>query len=417
MSGYTVIRARKLIDGTGNRPLDYPMVVLKDSRIVDVGNEDQLDPPRGEYVKQITLENETLLPGLIDSHVHLALGTRGSYEEMMNETDGTHLLTGVSNAREALLAGITSVKDAGARNRVTLDLKHGWEQGMILAPRLYVSGRPLTVPGGHFHFCNNNECSGVDEVREKVRQFVNEKVDLIKIMASGGGTTGTSNRQSAFNEDELRAAVEEAHLFNKTTMAHCEAYDSVGNAARAGVDVLEHCGFILQDGTRGFDKSAVRTIVKKNLFYNPTLQTGSTLRDNLRLKSERGETLTNREKSTMEELEYKIKRKSENLISMFKMGVQIVAGSDGIGLGTSTQLLRALELMVDAGLSPMYVITSATLNAARTLKVNNLLGTITRGSVADVIAVKGNPLKNISNLRHVKMVIQRGEIMRFNKDL
>jgi imidazolonepropionase-like amidohydrolase len=417
MSGYTVIRARKLIDGTGNRPLDYPMVVLKDSRIVDVGNEDQLDPPRGEYVKQITLENETLLPGLIDSHVHLALGTCGSYDEMMNETDGVQLLTGVANAREALRAGITLVKDAGARNRVTLDLKEGWKQGMILAPRLYVSGRPLTVPGGHFHFCNNNECSGVEEVREKVKQFVNEKVDIIKIMASGGGTKGTSNRQSAFTEDELRVAVEEAHLFNKTTMAHCEAYESVGNAARAGVDVLEHCGFILPDGTRGFDKSAVRTVVKNNLFYNPTLQTGSTVRDNLQLRSERGETLLNREKSILEELNYKIRKKSENLISMFKMGVQIVAGSDGIGLGTSTQLLRTLELMVDAGLSPMDVIISATSNAARALKMNHILGTITKGLEADMIAVKGNPLENISNLRFVKMVIQRGQTVRLNKGL
>jgi imidazolonepropionase-like amidohydrolase len=415
MVQYTVLRARKLLDGTGNRPIKDPVVVLQGSRIVNVGRDDQVDPPKGEHVRQITLENETLLPGLIDSHIHLALGTRGSYEDMMSESDGVHLLTGVVNAREALLAGITSVKDAGARNRVTLDLKLGWEQGIIRAPRLFVSGRPVTVPGGHFHFCNNNECSGVEEVRKRVRQFVNEKVDIIKIMASGGGTKGTSNRQSAFNENELKAAVEEAHFFNKTTMAHCEAYESVGNAARAGVDVLEHCGFILQDGTRGFDKEAVKTMIEKKLFYNPTLQTGSALRDYLRLKIERRETLSHQEKRTLTDLEYKIKRKSENLLAMFNMGVQIVAGSDAIGLGTSTQLVRTLELMVEAGLPPMEVISSATVNAARALKVDHVMGTITRGLEADIIAVKGNPLENISELRSIKMVILRGEVIRFNK--
>ncbi|UCH36979.1 MAG: amidohydrolase family protein, partial [Candidatus Bathyarchaeota archaeon] len=189
MVQYTVLRAEKLLDGTGNRPIEHPAVVLQGSRIVNVGRDDQVDPPKGEHVRQITLENETLLPGLIDSHIHLALGTRGNYEDMMSESDGVHLLTGVVNAREALLAGITSVKDAGARNRVTLDLKLGWEKGIIRAPRLFVSGRPLTVPGGHFHFCNNNECSCVEEIRKRVIHFANEKVDFIKIMASVVGIT------------------------------------------------------------------------------------------------------------------------------------------------------------------------------------------------------------------------------------
>ncbi len=411
MDSFTILRARRLIDGTGKDPVDFPVIVVKNNVISGVGVEDQIDLPRGREVREITLENGTLLPGLIDSHVHLALGTHGRYEEMMLETDGVHLITGVVNSGEALHAGITTIKEMGARNRVALDLREGWRRGLIEAPRLIVSGRPLTVPGGHFHFCNNNECEGVDEVRERVRQLVEEGVDFIKIMASGGGTRGTNNRQASFSEEELRAAVEEAHRLNKTVAAHCEAYESVGNAARAGVDVLEHCGFILPNGSRGFDKEAVRTMVDKELYYDPTLQTGAAIRDALREREQRGETLTESEKSTLARLEYKIRRKSENLARMLEMGVQVVAGSDGIGLGNSARLIRAMELMAEAGMTPMQMIIAATSNAAKALKLDNAFGAIKEGLEADIIAVEGDPSSDISNLRSLKLLMQRGKIV------
>ena len=411
MDSFTILRARRLIDGTGKDPVDFPVIVVKNNVISGVGVEDQIDLPRGRMVNEITLENGTLLPGLIDSHVHLALGTRGRYEEMMRETDGVHLITGIVNSGEALHAGITTIKEAGARNRVALDLREGWRRGLIEAPRLIVSGRPLTVPGGHFHFCNNNECEGVDEVRERVRQLVEEGVDFIKIMASGGGTRGTSNRQASFSEEELRAAVEEAHRLNKTVAAHCEAYESVGNAARAGVDVLEHCGFILPNGSRGFDKEAVRTMVDKELYYDPTLQTGAAIRDALREREQRGETLTESEKSTLARQEYKIRRKSENLARMLEMGVQVVAGSDGIGLGNSARLIRAMELMAEAGMTPMQVITAATSKAAKALKVDNAFGAIKEGLEADIIVVEGDPSSDFSSLRSLKLLMQRGKIV------
>jgi len=411
MDSFTVLRARRLIDGTGREPIDFPVVVVKNNIISEVCVKGRIELPQGGEVKEVNLENSTLLPGLIDSHLHLALGTRGRYEEMMRETDGVHLMTGIANAREALHAGITTVKEAGARNRVALDLREGWRRGLIEAPRLIVSGRPLTVPGGHFHFCNDNECEGVDEVRNRVRQLVEEGVDFIKIMASGGGTRGTSNRQASFSEEELRAAVEEAHRLNKTVSAHCEAYESVGNAARAGVDVLEHCGFILPDGSRGFDEEAVRTMVDKELYYDPTLQTGSAVRDALRERAQSGETLTERERSTLEGQEYKIRRKSENLARMVEMGVSVVAGSDGIGLGNSARLVRAMELMVVAGMSPMQVMVAATSNAAKVLRMDHMFGAIREGLEADIIAVEGDPSANISSLGSLKLVMQSGKIV------
>jgi len=406
-----VLRARRLIDGTGRRPVDYPVVVVKDGVILAAGAEGQVDIPGEDGLEEVDLGDATILPGLIDSHVHLALGTRGRYEEMMEETDGVHLITGIVNARAALHAGITSVKEAGARNRVALDLREGWRLGLIEAPRLYVSGRPLTVPGGHFHFCNDNTADGVDEVRKRVRQFVDEGVDLIKIMASGGGTRGTSNREASFSEEELRAAVEESHRLGRTTMAHCEAYESVGRAATVGVDVLEHCGFILPDGSRGFDEDAARTMAERRLYYDPTLQTGSRLMDALRERRDRGEMLTESEEASLEAAEHKIRRKSENLMRMVGMGVRAVAGSDGIGLGNSTRLLRAMELMAEAGMEPLDVIAAATSNAARALRVDDRIGTVREGLEADLIAVGGDPTKDMSRLRYLTMVMEGGKII------
>ncbi len=412
MDSFKIIRARRLIDGTGRDPIDYPVVVVKNSKIVQVGVESDVDIPVGDSVEKVNITDGTILPGLIDSHVHLALGTQGRYEEMMRESNSVHLMTGIVNSRIALEAGITTIKEAGARDRVALDLREGWRMGLIEAPRLLVSGRPLTAPRGHFYFCNDNEAKGVDEVRSRVRQFVNEGVDLIKIMASGGGTKGTRSSLASFTEDELRAAVDEAHKHERTTFTHCEAYDSVGNAARAGVDVLEHCGFILPDGTRGFDEAAVRTMAEKGLYYNPTLQTGSQRRDALKLRKRLGKSLTGEEEETLERLEYKIRRKSENLMRMVGMGVQVVAGSDGIGLGNSAQLIRTMELMVEAGMDPLQVIASATSTAARAVKMDHLFGTITKGLEADIITVEGDPSSDISCLRSPTMIMQAGKMVR-----
>lgn len=415
MSSLYVLHARRLIDGTGKEPIDYPVVVVKDGEISKVGNKDQMDLPSSGDVKEIVFKKETLLPGLIDSHLHLALGTGGGYEAMMRETDGIQLMTGIINARQALSTGITTIKEAGARNRIALDLKEGWERGIIEAPRLVVSGRPITVTGGHFHFCNDNEADGVDEVRKMVRKLVKENVDVIKIMASGGGTSGTDNRKTSYSEDELKAIVNESHKYNKTTFAHCEAIKSIGNAARAGVDVLEHCGFLLPDGSRGFDEEAVKSMVRNKLFYNPTLQTGSKHLDSLRMKKAKNNLLTKIDKQNFEKLEYKIRRKQENLVRMVSMGVQIVAGSDGIGLGNSDRLIRAMELMVEAGLTPMQVIVAATSNGAKAIKMDHLFGTLKKGLKADIIAVEGDPSKNISDLRSVKMVMSEGKIKRLSQ--
>lgn len=414
MDSRIILTADKMIDGTGAPPVDDPYIIIQGNTIHSTGAQATLDPSDYPDAQHIHLEGCTLLPGLIDSHIHLALGTGGGYEAMMKETDGVQLITGVINARQALHAGVTTIKEAGARNRVAFDLKTAKRKGLIEAPRLLVSGRPITAPFGHFYFCNDNEAATAEEARQRVRQLVAEGADFIKIMASGGGTGGTSSRDPSFSEDILSAIVEEAHKHGKITSAHCEAYDSVGYAAKAGVDVLEHCGFIMPDGTRGFDEATVKLMSEKELYYDPTIQTGSQRRDALKARKEAGETLSEAEEAALTNADYKIRRKSENLKRMKLMGVKVVAGSDGIGLGNSTQLIRAMEIMVDAGLTPMEVITAATFGGASALKMEETFGSLRKGLLADIIAVKGDPSKDITAIRSLRMVMQEGNIVNKN---
>lgn len=414
---YTVIRAERMIDGTGTEPVNDPVIVIRGDRIHQVIVDGDGKIPQGDGVTELNLEGQTILPGLVDAHIHLTLGTYGGYGAIIQEPDSVHLMAGIANARAALHAGITTMMDAGARNLVAQSLRQGINMGLVDGPRLFVAGRPLTITGGHFHFCNDNEADGVDQVINRIRQFVKEDVDYVKIMASGGGSAnigslgGPSASQVAFNEDELRSAVKESHKLGRITTAHCESYDSVGNAARAGVDIICHCGFILPDGTRSFDEEAVKTMAEKGLYYSPTLQTGSDRYDKLRSKQKDGQDLTKEEEISLKTLEYKFQRKFKNLKRIRKMGVNVVAGSDSTGVGTSTRLVRTMEMLVDAGMSPLEVIASATSIVAKAFKMENLFGAIKVGLKADIIAVEGNPEKNISEFRNLKFCMKDGKII------
>jgi imidazolonepropionase-like amidohydrolase len=414
---YTIINAKKIIIGNGEKPLKEQALLVKGDKIVYIGEDIYQKIPSGSDFNEINLEYQTLLPGLVDTHIHLTLGTYGGYSEIIREPDSIHLLAGAANAKKALYEGITTMMDAGSRNLVAQDLRNGINMGIIEGPRLFVAGKPLTITGGHFHFCNDNEADGIDQVIRRVRQFVKENADFVKIMASGGGSAnigslgGPNASQVAFNLDELIAAVNESHKLGRITTAHCEAFESVGNAAEAGVDILCHCGFILPDGSRGFDVDAVKIMAEKELYYNPTLQTGSERYDELRSKKEKGDILTYEEEKSLESIEYKYKRKFDNLIRMKNMGVKIIAGSDATGLGNSTRLIRTMELMVDAGMTPMEVISSATSVAAHAFNLDKLFGEIKVGLKADLIAVDGNPDNEITALRNIKFCMKDGKII------
>ncbi len=407
----TVIRAKALFDGTGTPPVPNAIVILEGSRIVAAGPESAIETPRGPQVRALDFPDGYLLPGLIDAHTHLMFGSGdATYEEVIErDSDQLMLLRAARNAHIHLNAGVTTLRDCGARNQVTFDLRRGVRQGLALAPRLLLSGRPVTTTGGHFWWCNQ-EADGVEGVRKAVRQLVRDGADFIKIMASGGGTAGTDNRRPSYSVEELRAIVDEAHNLGKPTTAHCIATQSIVNALDAGVDSIEHATFIEPDGSYRFNPRIAERIARQGVLVSPTVQTGYRKREMLLARRAQGHALTPEEKRRLEDLQVKCERQVEFLGRLWsEWEVSIVAGTDAIQ--TFGDYCLGLELQVQAGMSPADVICSATSVAARAVGVGHLVGTIEPGKEADLIVVDQDPLQDIRALRSMRMVMQGGTVM------
>ena len=407
----TVIRAKALIDGTGAPPVQNAVVVVDGSRIVAAGPQVAVEAPRGPEVRELDFPDGFLLPGFIDAHTHLMFGAgEATYEEVIErDSDEIMLLRAARNAHIHLNAGVTTLRDCGARNKVTFDLRRGVRQGLALAPRLLLSGRPVTVTKGHFWWCNG-EAEGVMGVRKAVRRLVEDGADFIKIMASGGGTVGTDNRRPSFSVEELRAIVDEAHNQGVPTTAHCIATQSIVNALDAGVDSIEHATFIEPDGSYRFNPHIAERIAGQGVRVSPTVQTGYRRREKLLAMREEGHALTPEDMSRLEDLQIKCERQVEFLGRLWsEWGITIVAGTDAIS--SFGDYCLGLELQVEAGMSTAEVIRSATGVAAQAVGLDHLVGTLEPGKEADLIVVDQDPLEDIRALRSMRMVMQRGGVV------
>ena len=409
--GPTVIRAKALFDGTGAPPVRNAVAVVEGSRIVAAGAEGEVAAPRGSQVRELDYRDGYLLPGLIDAHTHLMFGAGdATYEEVIErDSDQVMLLRAARNAHTHLSAGVTTLRDCGARNQVTFDLRRGVRQGLALAPRLLLSGRPVTTTGGHFWWCNQ-EADGVEGVRKAVRHLVRDGADFIKIMASGGGTAGTDPRRPSYSVEELRAIVDEAHNLGKPATAHCIATQSIVNALDAGVDSIEHATFIEPDGSYRFNPWIAERIAQQGVRVSPTVQTGYRKREKLLARKEQGHALTPQEEQRLEALNVKCERQVEFLGRLWsEWEVSIVAGTDSIQ--TFGDYCLGLELQVQAGMDPADVIRSATSVAARAVGLADVVGTVEPGRDADLIVVDQDPLGDIRALRSMRMVMQRGAVV------
>ena len=407
----TVIRAKALLDGTDAPPVPNAVVVVQGGRIVAAGPEEAVDVPRGPDVRELDCRDGYLLPGLIDAHTHLMFGAgERSYEQVIeNDSDEVMLLRAARNAHVHLSVGVTALRDCGARNQITFDLRRGARQGLVLAPRLLLSGRPVTMTGGHFWWCNQ-EADGVDGVRKAVRELVRDGADFIKIMASGGGTAGTDNRLPSYSVDELRAIIDEAHGLGKLTTAHCLATQSIVNALDAGVDAIEHAGFIEPDGSYLFDPHVAERIAQQGVMISPTVQTGYRGREKLLALREQGQALTPAQERRLESVHAKCESQVEFVGRLWsEWNVPIVAGTDAIQ--TFGDYCLGLELQVQAGMSPADVVRSATSVAARAVGLDHLVGTVEPGKEADLIVVDSDPHEDIRALRSMRLVMQKGALI------
>ena len=408
----TLIRAARLADGLSTSSKANQAVLVTEDRIQAVGSAEEITQNAPPGTETVDLGDATLTPGLIDGHTHLSLAGDGrDYAQMFSETDEMMVLTGARNLQLHLAAGITTLREHGARNKVGFILKEGIARGYIVGPRMQVSGRPITCTGGHFHMCNE-EADGPDEIRRSVRRLVHEGADYLKIMASGGGTSNTIPGRASYSVDELHAAVHEAHHFHKLTAAHCRAKESMQRAVEAGIDLMEHAEFLDPDNEMRFDPDLADKMAECGTWISPTLQAWTKYGRIVELQGQRTTAFLNKkEQAELQALESRAETRLEVMRRMLdhcKME-RIVPGTDsGVGSLTFGHLDYDLRLLVQVGFSPGEALLSATSISAAALGLEQEIGTIEVGKIADLAAFKGDPTEDVLALSEVVAVFQSG---------
>lgn len=401
-----VVHAGELIDGIGDSPRAKVSILVRDDRIIAV--EPGFVNPEGAAI--IDLSNSTVMPGLIDSHVHITYSYTGKnpIAERVTLTDIDRALGAVGNLKRTLEAGFTSVRDVGGDTATVVGLKRAVAAGRIPGPRLWVAGTPLGPTGGHSDQQNGLSptvdvhsadavIDGPDEARRAVRRLHREGVDLIKIMPSGGVTSiGDDPNLTLMTDDEIKAVVDAAHALGMRVAAHAHGKDAIIRAATLGVDSIEHGSF--------GDAEAYKAMKEHGTYLVPTLLVADTA---LRVAKEHPETMNpSSAKKAIEVGPLTLK----NAGAAYRAGVKIAFGTDQ-ALAPHGKNAQEFPLLVRSGLTPMDAIKAATRNAANLLNASADIGAVEPGRFADLVAVDGNPMTDITELERVTFVMKGGEIV------
>lgn len=404
------LRAGTLIDGLAERGVSDAGISISGDKISWVGPWSGLEE-KVEPDAVLDLSDCVVIPGLIDSHTHTSLLADGRpYEEVARESDETMLLAGTTNLRRHLLAGVTTARDNGSRNVLGFLLKDAVSRGLIDGPRLLVSGRPVTKPGGHFFWCNG-EADTCEDIEAAIALLVGQGADHIKIMASGGGTQGTDPRAATYSLQELQCAVTTAHALERLTTAHCRALESMTRVAEAGIDCMEHAEFLRPDGTMAYDEATADALLRSGMFISPTLSAwhwDTVVR--LRRSVEEGSASPD-ERRRLGELERDVETVLVTFNAMLRdgFGERIVGGTDaGCFDVTFGHIDYTMQLMVAGGMKEMQVIKSCTSVAARALGLEDSVGAIRAGACADLVVLGSDPLQDIAAVNDIRGVCQGG---------
>ena len=411
----TVLRADRLFDGIRTTPRTHSALLLNEERIEAVGPAKEIEQAAGPTASTINYGDACLSPGLIDGHTHTTLAGDGRpYADLFRETDEIMALVGVKNLLAHLRSGVTTVREHGSRNLLGFTLREGLQRGYFSGPRMLVSGRPITQPNGHFHFCNGT-AQTEEEIRSAIRQLVSEGADYIKIMASGGGTEGTEPGKASYSSAELEAAVHEAHHLGVLTAAHCRATESMARALQAGIDLMEHAEFLSEDGALAFDPKIAQQLADDDIFISPTLQAWTNFPRIVELTNRRS--LGRFGLAQEAELQRLQVRKHERLDIMRRLldyGIhdRIVPGTDsGPGLIAFGHMDYDLQLLVESGLTAGEALVAATQTSARAIGRDSDLGTLEPGKIADITVFTGDPTQDISKVSDVRAVYSEGRLV------
>ncbi len=397
------VRCGRLIDGTGAPPIDHAVIVIEGERIVAAGA--GVAVPEGAEV--IDLGGATVLPGLIDCHTHLTFAMGGDYfENLATRSSLDRAIVAHKHAKATLNAGFTTVRDVGSADYIDVALKGAIDRGEIPGPRMQVATLGVGATGGHFDdshlspFLELHGFSGIADGEEAIRKLIRDEVkhgaDVIKLAATAGVL---SNEESVgapqYTLAEMKAAVDEAHMWGKRIAAHAHGTEGIRRAVEAGVDSIEH-GSLTDDAGLAAMNLHGTTLV-------PTLYVGAWI---LEGAGKNGVTPQQLEKAKLIATQCR-----DTVARARKAGVKLAFGTDA-GVFPHGLNAREFALLVASGLTPMEAIQDATVRAAELLGWSDRVGRVTPGLYADLIAVTGDPLADIHELEKVAFVMKGGVVMK-----
>ena len=395
----TIVRAGKLLDVRTGKTLTNQVIVIEDGKIVSVGAD---TGTADASAKVIDLSGKTVLPGLIDAHTHITFDPKYGYDRLAISVPREALI-GAKNARITLLAGFTTIRNVGATEFADIALRDAINAGDVPGPRMDASGPALSITGGHcddnllpyeWHATEVGVADGVENVQHKVREVIKYGADVIKICATGGVLSlGDNPQASQFTQEELRAAIADAHRLGRKVAAHAHGAQGILWATEAGVDSIEHGSYI--------DDAGIAAMKAHGTYLVPTLYLGDWFLENAP-KMNVPPSMLAKGREVMP-----IARK--NIAHAFASGVKVGFGTDAAvyphGLNA-----REFAVMVKLGLTPLQAIQAATVNDADLLGWSDKIGVIEPNHYADIIAVDGDPLQDVTTLEHVKFVMKGGVV-------
>jgi imidazolonepropionase-like amidohydrolase len=397
----TVIHAGHLLDVKTGRMIDNATVVIQGDKIVSVLSVGPLTNKPPANAKTIDLPNATLLPGLIDAHTHLTFDPNFGYQEL-GVSIPKEALIGAKNARITLEAGFTTVRNVGASGYADIALRDAVNEGMVPGPRIMASGPALSITGGHcdqnllpyeWHAKSDGAADGVEGVQHKVREIIKYGADVIKICATGGVLSkGDDPRASQYTLEEMKAIVADAHRLGRKVAAHAHGAQGIAWAAEAGVDSIEHGSYI--------DDNGIKIMKEHGTYLVPTQYLSDWMRENATKIGLPAMYATKMKEVTS------VSR--QNIKKAFEAGVKIAFGTDA---AVYPHGLNAHEfaVYVQIGMTPLQAIQTATVNAADLLGWTKI-GSVEPGNFADIIAVNGDPTKDVTLLQNPVFVMKGGAV-------
>ena len=401
----TYIHAGKLIAVPGQAVRGPSTVVVDQGRIVSV--QDGYVSPAEPGAAIVDLKEKTVLPGLIDSHVHLSSDRGGEQALLANFRDDQPLqaFEAQMNGMKTLRAGFTTVRNLGDEGN-TLALREAIKRGWVQGPRIVDAARSISTTGGHMdgrgslndemvaHMPDpENLCDSVESCRRVVRRQIDRGADVIKFATTGGVNSGTGLATRMY-EDEARALVDTAHAYGRKVAVHAHGADGIKLALRAGADSIEH-GTVMDD-------EIIKLMKAKGTYYVPTL---STVNGYLERLAKDPNAYTG---AVKQQIEWRIGITGQSLLKAYPAGVKIAYGTDA-GVSKHGRNADEFELLVKFGMPPVEALKAATVNAADLLGLSSEVGTIEPGKSADIIAVAGDPLQDVTVLKKVDYVMVRGD--------